>query len=99
MIRYYDLDGNQVDEATGVMLMAATDPIARDTIMSDGGPIEVSTIFLSADHNFPGDGPLRIFETMTFWNGEENDCKRWSTLTEAREGHAAIVAKLQGGVR
>ena len=34
------------------------------------GPFEISTVFLGLDHNFFGDGPPILFETMTFLRGE-----------------------------
>lgn len=99
MIRYYDLDGNPVDEATGKFLYATTASIAFDMIVCGQGSAEVSTIFLSADARRGEGGPPLIFETMVFGLENPPPCDRWSTLTEAREGHAAIVAKLQGGAR
>ncbi len=62
----------------------------------------VSTVFLGIDHQF-GDGPPLWFETMVFpgWLGNmsESDCERYSTMEEARAGHAAMVAKVKGGLR
>jgi hypothetical protein len=57
------------------------------------GPARVSTIFLGLDHSFGHGRPL-LFETMVFWPGhalnEEQD--RYTTLEEARAGHARVVA-------
>src|SRR5580692_3419733 len=54
----------------------------------------VSTVFLGLDHNFFGDGPPILFETMAFWageHGEEQD--RCSTWLEAERMHRRMVAK------
>lgn len=58
----------------------------------------VSTVWLGLDHQY-GDGPPLIFETMFFANPGENDTdddltERYSTLDEARAGHAAMVERL-----
>ncbi|MCK9901344.1 hypothetical protein [Glutamicibacter sp. V16R2B1] len=98
MTRYYDLDGNPVDEATGQFLFATAAPIAYDTLAGADGPVEVSTIFLSADRG-SGDEPPLIFETMVFGAETPPPCERWPTLDEAKRGHAGIVARLQGGSR
>ena len=69
--------------------------VARDTI----GNVRVSTVFLGIDHNFLGDGPPLIFETMVFGasalDGEQD---RYSTWDEAEAGHAAMVARVKGGL-
>lgn len=49
--------------------------------------IEISTVFLGLDHNFSGEGPPILFETMAFrkkadgdndWSGEEmTRCSTW----------------------
>lgn len=55
----------------------------------------VSTVWLGLDHNWDGGKPL-IFETMVFPSHEgisDLDCKRYSTLAQAKKGHKAIVEK------
>lgn len=53
----------------------------------------ISTVFLGMNHNFHGEGPPLIFETMVF-QGEKSDlfCERYATLDEAEVGHAHIAA-------
>jgi hypothetical protein len=53
--------------------------------------INVSTIFLSLDHNFRGEGPPILFETMSFPDEEQ---ERYSTLKEAIEGHRRHVKRV-----
>jgi hypothetical protein len=57
--------------------------------------VQVSTVFLSLDHNFFGEGPPLLFETMIF-GGERSEYQcRWSTWDEAKRGHDGIVAELR----
>jgi hypothetical protein len=49
--------------------------------------IEVSTVFLGIDHNFFGDGPPLIFETMVFRDGLGDEMMRCSTWEQAQEQH------------
>ena len=57
---------------------------------------DVSTVFLGIDHNFGGDGPPILFETMVFRAGESSDIDmdRYSTWEEAEAGHAKMVEKV-----
>ena len=59
--------------------------------------VEISTVFLGLDHNFCGNGPPLIFETMVFWAEGPLDghTERWSTYQEAVAGHAMIVAMVE----
>jgi hypothetical protein len=61
----------------------------------DVGDHFISTVFLGIDHNFSGDGPPLVFETMVFKHGEwsELDMKRYSTWDEAETGHKEMVEK------
>lgn len=63
------------------------------------GKAEVFTSFLAIDHNFSGEGPPILFETMMTLNDEWLDYQeRYCTSREAREGHERIVALLRSGV-
>lgn len=69
--------------------------VAR-TELSDGR--FVSTVFLSIDHNFFGNGPPILFETMIFKEGVAEDFQeRYRTWAEALARHDQIVAELSGG--
>ena len=94
---YYDKDGTPISdvlfwakkyEALGYKRVA-------ETTLSDGK--WVSTVWLGIDHSFRDDGPPIIFETMVFQSyeplGSELETKRYSTLGEAKAGHAAMVAR------
>jgi hypothetical protein len=58
---------------------------------------EISTIFLSLDHQF-GQGPPLLFETMVFGGSLDQECDRYSTWAEAEAGHAAMVRKCERDV-
>lgn len=54
----------------------------------------ISTVFLGLDHAFGGGEPV-LFETMVFggdWAEQEQE--RYSTIDEARRGHARMVTKV-----
>ena len=55
---------------------------------------EISTVFLCIDHDFTGNGPPVLFETMVFKDGREvtdYPTRRYSTYGEAHKGHWDIV--------
>jgi hypothetical protein len=55
----------------------------------------VSTVCLGLDHNFLGNGPPLLFETMIFVEGDGEECWRCSTWQEAEAQHARVVAELR----
>lgn len=59
------------------------------------GGIKVSTVFLGLNHSG------MLFETMTFCSGGRFDqqCDRYVTEDEAREGHVAMVARVKAAKR
>ena len=68
--------------------------VAKDMV----GLFLVSTVFLGIDHNFYGDGPPLLFETMVFHdNLVDLFCDRYSTAAAARIGHASVVEQLRAG--
>ncbi len=56
---------------------------------------QVSTVFLVLDHGFDESGPPLVFETMVFpYNTRlDEDCERYSTWEEAKEGHKRMCEK------
>jgi hypothetical protein len=61
------------------------------------GRFRVSTVFLGVDHNWGGEGPPILFETMTFVAepGQQpvgSGARRCSTWAEAEAVHAVSVA-------
>lgn len=64
----------------------------RETIHTEQGPVDVSTVFLGLNHAFRDTDPPLIYETMIF--GGEHDYEQWrySTRAEAIEGHEEAKA-------
>lgn len=58
--------------------------------------IRVSTVFLGIDHDFVGNGPPLIFETMIFGGLHDQWQDRYSTWEEALAGHADAVRRASG---
>jgi hypothetical protein len=51
----------------------------------------VSTVFLGLDHNFFGDGPPILWETMIFGGSLDQDQWRYSSRAAAEAGHLDAV--------
>lgn len=68
--------------------------VAKTEIELAGQKGLVSTVFLGIDHNYSGEGPPLLFETMVFLgDGNDDDyCDRHATRAEAEAGHAAALA-------
>ena len=69
-------------------VMESSERIVAKTEVAPG--VQVSTVFLGLDHNFFGDGPPLLFETMIFDDYEAGDHQwRYCTWEEAETGHNA----------
>lgn len=66
--------------------------VARDEF---GDGHYVSTVCLGVDHNFSGEGPPILFETMANIAGHwaEDVMRRYATYAEALAGHRELVAQ------
>ncbi len=58
------------------------------------GTAEVSTVFMGLDHNFVGNGPPMIFETMVFNGSMDGECTRYSSWEQAERGHQMTIEQL-----
>lgn len=63
--------------------------------LDDIGPARVSTVFLGLDHNFGGDGPPILFETMVFGGPLTDEMERYVTWDEAAAGHKAMCERVR----
>jgi hypothetical protein len=91
---FYDPDGRPIELLEWAQMFESDRRVAHD----HAGGYRVSTVWLGLDHQLiPGAPPL-IFETMLFGKGKprDQDQFRYSTLEQAREGHAAILRELAG---
>jgi hypothetical protein len=96
---YYILQNGKVKPIDDVLEWAkafkTTDRSVDFTRLDDG--VEVSTVFLSLDHNHSGVGPPILFETMVF-GGEHNfRMIRSSTYGQAHRIHWKVVEALKIG--
>lgn len=55
------------------------------------GRVLISTVFLGIDHSFNRNGLPILWETMVFIGSKSSDCHRYSSLQDARDGHAKTV--------
>ena len=93
---YYDKDGIPITD-TLVWARKFEDKEYRriaEATLPDGK--WVSTVWLGLDHNYGGNGPPLIFETMVFGSHgdfRDLDTERYSTLADAQDGHNAMVTR------
>lgn len=59
--------------------------------------VRVSTVFLGLDHQW-SDGPPLLWETMVFGAGMGEDCWRWSTYHDAKQGHERMVEQVRAAL-
>lgn len=95
-MNYYDRNGAVIDSQEWTRLFTPDyQRVARTKVTDAADPsksFDVSTVWLGIDHAWGG-GPPVIFETMVFAEGTsvDEDCRRYCTETEARQGHTASV--------
>lgn len=65
--------------------------VARDTVVPG---CEVSTVFLALDHRYGDDGPPILWETMVFGGPLDGEQDRYTSLADAKAGHAAMCARV-----
>lgn len=71
--------------------------VARSKIQ---GNLVISTVWIGIDLNFTGHGAPIVFETMVFGDGIDDSTKssltmHYSTVAEARRGHAIVVGQVK----
>jgi len=87
---YYDWDGQLITRNDWAEMYGRERHIG-DTHVNN---IRVSTVWLGLNHNWSGQGPPLIFETVVFdADGNDLDQQRYPTLVAARAGHDQFVAK------
>jgi hypothetical protein len=92
MLEKYDMYGMPISLGRWIQLFEFSDRHVGDTyIKREDKHYRVSTIWLGLDHNFTGEGPPIIFETMVFTPDGEEGQYRYPNLESARLGHKAIV--------
>ena len=102
-LTFYYLDGQEVKPTLDAKKWSQEFERAHCIVaQTDVGSYWVSTVFIGIDHNFFGDGPPLVFETMIFRNepnGERHSVDGWieraSTWDEAALMHVHGVAWAQ----
>jgi len=93
---YHDRQGNPISLFHWAALMETPgyQHVAEDYVGFD----RISTVWLGINHNFIGEGPPIIFETMIFWfeppedDAYMEDMWRYPTEAAALAGHDQAVA-------
>lgn len=65
--------------------------MTRTVAKTSIGDVRISTVFLGMDHNFFGNGPPLLFETMIFGGPHDGYQERCSTWEEAEKQHEKAV--------
>lgn len=94
MIRWFDRDGEplwDLMETERLLNDIEYKRVAWDPLPKGG---HLSTVWLGLDHSHSSTGRPIIFETMALPRDAYGVSARYSTLREAQEGHALILAEL-----
>lgn len=99
MLNAYIIDANQMPQPTCDMLEWAVWYETADRNVDQtkvGAKVKVSTVFVGLDHAH-NTGPPLLWETMVFGGPDDGFCRRYSSLDDARMGHAATCGILMEG--
>jgi len=87
------------DLMTWGRFMASSDRrVAQDMDEGDtttGVHVRVSTVFLGLDHNYDGEGPPVLWETMVFGGVMDQEQVRYTSLADALAGHQEMCARVR----
>lgn len=89
---YYRLNADGTTSPTDRDAGCLAMEFGRSIIKSTYDDILVSTVFLVIDHGYFSQQPL-LFETMVFGGTNYGDQRRYSTIQEARLGHAEMCGR------
>lgn len=107
MVMYYDIQGHTpvpmdflnpaLHELFDINKRGKERIVANDQWTNGAGTeITVSTVFLVVNHEFIGDGPPILFETMVFGGDHDEFQLRYHTWEMAEFGHTLTVLWLMG---
>lgn len=87
---YYDKECNKVTRQEWSLLAEQT----RRVLRTETNKYRISTVWIGLDHQIEEEGPVLIYETMTFGEcGEEISCERCSTEEEAIKQHMLALER------
>lgn len=88
---WYDKEGNVISDREAVNIRLADPDYKRVAMTHIGKEVDVSTVWFGLNSRWD-DGPPLIFETLVFGGKHDQYMERYSTKSEAEEGHKRIVA-------
>jgi hypothetical protein len=90
---YFDRHGKRLTLGQWADIMESSQDrhVADDMV----GLVRVSTVWLGLDHNWSGQGPPLIFETMVFGGVMDEDQWRYPTEAAALSGHDRVVTQVR----
>lgn len=94
MEQYVLVDGKPRKEPDLLAWARWNETAERRVALREQGDCQVSTVFLALDHNFSGDGPPLLYETMVFGGALDGEQERASTAEEALAIHARMCARV-----
>jgi hypothetical protein len=94
---YFRLRGEVIEPVTDQADISEAFKMVNRRVALDelGNDSKVSTVFLVIDHNMGCSETPILFETMSWYNGEEYECKRYPTVEAALTGHRESVEALK----
>ncbi len=94
MGRHYILDDEGKPKLVDLLVWAEWFGVAQNRIVQQDeiGDVRVSTVFLGLDSNWHEQGDPVLWETMIFGGKHDNYQDRYSSLEDAKAGHAKAVA-------
>ena len=97
---HYDKTGEPIEFERWVELVEDRDyrQVAATLLAGpEAEEILVSTVWLGTDHNWTGQGPPIMFETMCFGGEHDLAQMRYATEQEAIDGHLRTVEDIRAG--
>jgi hypothetical protein len=74
--------------------------VAHDMDEGEGAAhVRVSTVFLGLDHNFWGNGPPILWETLVFGGPLDGEMDRYTSRADALRGHQAMCRRVSEAQR
>ena len=69
--------------------------LKQDYAEEEATTVGVSTVFLGLDHNFTGDGPPVLWESLVFGTSLDGEMQRYSTRAHALQGHDHLLRRVR----
>lgn len=93
----YDAHGH-MDEQALISWAKWFETANRAVLRTAYGAVEVSTVFLSLNHNYYGEGPPILWETMVFGGALDGEQDRYTSKLDALAGHQAMCERVMAAM-